>query len=326
MKKNILSGIRASGSLHIGNYLGSIKGMLELQDNPDYNTFYMVADVHAVTTPYNKEELSKDRRNVFIDYLAAGLDSEKSALFIQSQVPQHCELTMYLSSVITIARMQHLPTFKEKVKQYPEHSTMALLNYPILMASDILLYKCGLVPVGVDQEPHLEVAREIAGKMNAYYGMNFPEPVRFDTPGRNIGSLIGEGKMSKSVEGSYIALSDNLEIIKEKLAKVPTDSGTGTSIDDHSTLGHLLGLVEIYQGSDLRNEYEQSYKTTGLRYKELKENLASAIYNDLQPFQEKRAFLLANPNLVDDAMHLGAQKAAIVAEKTVTEVKEKMGF
>ena len=136
MKKRILSGIRATGRLHLGNYLGAVKGFLELQDNLDYETFYMVADMHAITTPYDTEELEKNRREVIIDYLSAGLDPEKSVLFLQSMVPEHVELAFYLSSVVTIARLQHLPTFKEKVKQYPEHVTMALLNYPILM-SDI---------------------------------------------------------------------------------------------------------------------------------------------------------------------------------------------
>src|SRR3989344_988000 len=157
MEKRVLSGIRATGRLHLGNFLGAVMGMLELQNSPDYETLYMVADVHTITTPFNIEELRKNRREVIIDYLAAGLDPEKSVIFQQSEVSEHLELAFYFSSVATIARMQHLPTFKEKVKQYPHHSTMALLNYPILMASDILVYKAGLVPVGIDQEPHLEV-------------------------------------------------------------------------------------------------------------------------------------------------------------------------
>ena len=181
MKKTVLSGIRATGRLHLGNYLGAVKGMLELQNDPQYQTLYMVADVHALTTPFDVQQLKINRREVIIDYLAAGLDPEKSIIFQQADVSEHLELAFYLSSVVTIARMQHLPTFKDKVKQYPQHATMALLNYPILMAADILVYKAGLVPVGIDQEPHLEVAREIARKMNQDYGLDFPEPVRFST-------------------------------------------------------------------------------------------------------------------------------------------------
>src|SRR3989338_7405380 len=178
MKKRVLSGIRATGRLHLGNYLGAVKGMLELQNDPQYKTLYMVADAHTVTTPYLANELKVNRREVIIDYLAAGLDPEKSIIFQQAEVNEHFELAFYFSSVMSIARMQHLPTFKEKVKQHPHDTTMALLNYPILMAADILVYKAGLVPVGIDQEPHLEIAREIARKMNQLYATDFPEPKR----------------------------------------------------------------------------------------------------------------------------------------------------
>lgn len=322
----VLSGIRASGRLHLGNYLGAIKGMLELQGNPAYETFYMVADVHGITTPYSAADLALGRRNVIIDYLAAGLDPEKSVLFIQSMVPQHTEMVFYLSSVVTIARMQHLPTFKDKVKQYPEHATMALLNYPILMASDILLYKAGLVPVGLDQEPHLEVAREIARKMNESYKLDFSEPQRFDTPGRYIPSLLGEGKMSKSVEGSYITLTDDLDTIKAKLARVPTDSGVGNAVPEEGPLANLLTFVELFQGSSTKSDYVNSYLSTGIKYADLKASLAQAIYTSLIPLQAKRAELVANSAYVDRVISEGAQKASGVAQKTITEVKTKMGF
>src|SRR4029078_6632731 len=134
--------------------------MLALQDDPDYETFYMVADLHGLTTPYDISTFSDATRNVILDYLSAGLDPEKSVIFVQSHVPEHTELAFLLSTVVTVARMQHLPTYKEKIKQYPEDSSMALLNYPVLMSSDILIYKAHSVPVGIDQEPHLEVARE----------------------------------------------------------------------------------------------------------------------------------------------------------------------
>src|SRR3989338_1099449 len=223
----VLSGIRATGRLHLGNYLGAVKGFLELQDNSDYQTFYMVVDLHTITTPYDEKVLKESVRNIIIHYLACGLDPKKSTLFVQSMVPEHIELAYLFSTVVSIARMQHLPTFKEKIKMHPGDVTMALLNYPVLMAADILVYKAGLVPVGVDQEPHLEVTREIARAMNQKYGMDFPEPVRFAMPGEYVPSLLGEGKMSKSVEGSYINLTDDLETIKAKLAKAPTDSGKG---------------------------------------------------------------------------------------------------
>ena len=172
--KRVFSGIRATGRLHLGNYLGAVKGMLEIQNTGEYETIYCVVDVHSITTPYDKEMLAKNKREIIIDYLAAGLDPEKSILIYQSNIPEHIELAFYFSTVETIARMMHLPTYKEKVKQHPQANTMALLNYPILMAADILIYKAGLVPVGIDQEPHLEVAREIARKMNQIYGTDFP--------------------------------------------------------------------------------------------------------------------------------------------------------
>jgi len=167
------AGIFVKVPFYLGNYLGAVKGMLELQNNPDYETLFMVADVHTITTPFDIEELRKNRREVIIDYLAVGLDPNKSIIFQQSEVNEHLELAFYFSTLSTVARMLHLPTYKDKIKQYPKDVTMALLYYPILMASDILIYKAGLVPVGTDQEPHLEVAREIARKMNQLYRLKY---------------------------------------------------------------------------------------------------------------------------------------------------------
>lgn len=321
----MLSGIRATGRLHLGNYLGAVKGMLELQDNPEYETFYMVADVHTITTPYNVEELRKNRREVIVDYLAAGLDPEKSVIFQQSEVNEQIELAFYLSSVTTIAKMQHLPTFKDKVKQYPENQTLALLNYPVLMAADILIYKAGLVPVGIDQEPHLEVAREIARRMNQDYGTDFPEPKRFATKGEYVPSISGDGsKMSKSVESSIITLTDDLEILKQKIAKIPTDSGQGSEIS--GGVKTLLDFVELFEGQERRKELEEQYLGEGVRYSEIKEQLSQAIFKELEPIQVKRKELEADPEYVDKVIREGAEKARKVAAETVKEVREKMGL
>lgn len=337
--KIVLSGIRATGRLHLGNYLGAVKGMLSLQNNPDYQTFYMVADAHALTTPYKVEELRVNRREVIIDYLAAGLDPEKSTLFLQSEVSQHFELAFYFSSVATVARMQHLPTFKDKVKQYPQYSTMALLNYPILMASDILVYKADLVPVGIDQEPHLEISREIARKMNTEYGLDFPEPKRFATKGEYVPSLTGNGKMSKSVEGSYINISDSFEEIRKKVSKIPTDSGKGQiSLDNNKKvyqdqsgqkslgLNSLMVLVELFMGEKVRLSLEKDYQTQGLRYGDIKGDLATAIYKELKPLQEKRQDLSQNQQYVDQVIAKGSEKAREVASKTLAQVKKQMGL
>lgn len=324
MNKRVLSGIRATGRLHLGNYFGAVKGMLELQDNAEYETLYMVADIHTITTPYDVEELRKNRREVILDYLAAGLDPEKSVIFQQSEVGEHTQLAFYLSSVVTIAKMQHLPTFKEKVKQYPEHATLALLNYPALMAADILLYKASLVPVGIDQEPHLEVAREIARRFNQDYGTDFPEPQRFKTKGEYIPSLTGEGKMSKTVEGSFINLTDDLETIKHKIARIPTDGGQGNEII--GGVANLFEFVGLFQGQTKRDELENAYKTTGVRYGDIKAELSEAIFNELKPMQEKRRELEANSEYVDKVIREGAEKARAIARETIDEVRLKMGL
>lgn len=324
MKQTVLSGIRATGRLHLGNYLGAVRGMIELQNSNEYETFYMVADAHTITTPYNRQDLRQNRREVVLDYLAAGLDPEKSVIFEQSEIPEHFELAFLLSSVTTIAKMQHLPTFKEKVKQYPQHTTMALLNYPILMAADILAYKANLVPVGIDQEPHLEAAREIARRMNQDYGTDFPEPRSFQTQGAYVPSLTGEGKMSKSVEGSYINLTDDPATIKQKVAKIPTDSGKGAEITETARV--LFELVELFQGKERKESLENQYKGTGVRYIEVKEKLAEAIFKELDPIQIKRKELEANPEFVSKVIAEGNEKARRVAQKTLFEVREKMGL
>jgi len=324
--KRVLSGIRATGRLHLGNYLGAVKGFLELAKNSEDETFYMVADLHSITTPYDKDLLKQSVRDVIMDYLACGLDPKKSTLFIQSQVPEHVELAYFFSSVMTVARMQDLPTFKEKVRQHPENVTMALLNYPVLMAADILVYKAHLVPVGIDQEPHLEVARVIARKMNDGYGLDFPEPKRFATEGEYIPSLTGEGKMSKSVEGSYINLTDDLDTIKSKLAKAPTDSGKGDEVPTQGGVAAILKFVELFQGKEKRAEYEKNYVGDGIRYGELKEQLAQAIFDELKPIQEKRKELEANPEYIDQVIKEGAEKARKAASETLNEVKKAMGL
>lgn len=323
VKKRVLSGIRATGRLHLGNYLGAVKGMLDLQDNPEYETLYTVVDVHSITTPFKINELGKNRREVFIDYLAAGLDPKKSILFMQSDVPEHLELAFYLSSVVSIARMQHLPTFKEKVKQYPHHSTMALLNYPVLMAADILIYKAELIPVGIDQEPHLEVAREIARKMNQQYATTFPEPKSYKTKGEYVPSLKGEGKMAKSVEGSYINLTDSLEDIQKKVRSIPTATVAGGEMT--SGIKALFAFADLFIPNQ-KTAYRREFEKGTLQFSEIKDAIALAIYEELKPFQEKRKEIESDQAYIDKTLKEGAQKARKIAVKTVDEVKDKMGL
>jgi len=326
-KTRVLSGMRPTGRLHLGNYLGAAKGMLELQNDPEYETFFTVVDLHATTTPYDPSTLKESSREVFMDYLAIGLDPKKSGITIQSDLADLItQLSFYLSSVETVARMQHLPTYKDKVKQHPDNVTMALLNYPMLMAADILIYKAGLVPVGIDQEPHLEVAREVARKMNEKYDLDFPVPKRFSTKSSYVPSLLGEGKMSKSVEGSAIDLTDDLDTIVKKLSKAPTDSGQGSLLPKTGGVANLLQFVEIFHGKAKRKEYESQYLGRGIRYGELKNKLAEAIFAELEPIQERRKQLEIDHEYVDRMIRAGAKKSRAIAEKTVKEVREKMGL
>jgi len=321
-KKRVYQGVRATGYLHLGNYLGTVKGMLALQDDCDCT--FSVVDLHAITTPFDKKTLAQNVRSVILDYLAAGIDPKKARIEIQSQIPQHTELAYLLSTVYPLAPLQDLPTFKEKAAQFPKHVTVGLLYYPILMAADIFLYKGELIPVGLDQEPHLELARELARKFNQQYGNTFPEPYRLKREASYVPSLLGKGKMSKTVEGSYIALTDDLETIKRKIAKAPTDSGKGENLS--ADVINLLTFVELIEGKQKRNEYEREYKNEGIRYSELKEELSNAIYKLLQPIQEKRKYFEENQKLVDDIINEGRERCLVIAKETMKEVKEKMGL
>jgi tryptophanyl-tRNA synthetase len=348
MKKRVFSGTRATGRLHLGNYLGAVKGYIALQNDPNYECVYMAVDLHTITTPFDKKTLSESTKNIILDYLAAGLDPKKAIITKQSLVPEHTYLSFIFSSVLTVGRMEDLPTYKDKVRQHPGNVTMALLNYPVLMASDILAYKASLVPCGVDQEPHLEVTREVARKMNDLYGTDFPQVQRFVTEGESIPSLLGEGKMSKSVEGSYINLSDKLEVISDKLAGVPTDIGRGhieknkgvklyipenapiggqvVSVNPSGGVGTLMKLVELFIGKEKREEYEKMYQGSGMKYRNLKEELAEAIYGELKPIQEKRAEIENTRGYVDRVILEGAERARKIAGETLREVREKMGL
>lgn len=204
---------------------------------------------------------------------------------------------------------------------------MGLLYYPVLMAADVLLYKGELVPVGIDQEPHLEVMREIARKFNSMFGETFPEPQRFKTEGEYVPSLTGGGKMSKSVEGSFINLTDDFATIRKRLAAAPTDSGTvGGDIPKSGPVAQLFKLLELFVSKDTYEKFEQDYQDKKIQYRELKETLAQAIYKELEPFQKRRKEFEQNPELVDSIIEEGKQKCLVMAEETMQEVRSKMGF
>lgn len=299
--------------------------MLALQD--DYDCVFSVVDLHAMTTPYDSKTLGQSVREVVLDYLSAGLDPKKCKIEIQSQVPQHTELSFLLSTIYPLSRLEDLPTYKEKVKQYPKYINVGLLYYPILMAADILLYKTEVVPAGIDQEPHIEVTREIARKFNSMFSNTFPEPQRFETKGQYIPSLSGEGKMSKSVEGSYIILTDDLEMIKKRLASAPTDAGTlGGEIPKTGGVANLFVLLKLFADDKTYQKFEQDYLDKKIRYAQMKEVLAQLIYDELKPLQERRREFENNPKLVDEILQESNRKCLAIAQETMKEVKGKMGL
>ncbi|MCL4397984.1 tryptophan--tRNA ligase [Patescibacteria group bacterium] len=324
MKQRVFSGVRANARPHIGNYLGAIKGMMELQDK--YDCIFSVVDLHTITTPYDIKALRPMVREVVLDYLGAGLDPKKCHLIIQSDLrAQHLELAYYLGTIYQVSRLEDLPTYKEKAAQNPDYVNMGLLYYPVLMAADILIYKVPLVPIGKDQEPHMEVAREMARKFNSMFGETFPEPQSFKMPGQYVPSLSGEGKMSKS-RGNTINLTSSLEEIKASLAKAPTDNGKGEKFPSEGPAANILTFVELFEGHDRAMQYREMYKTTGIKYGELKTELAEAIYKELQPIQERRAYYEAHPEEVDQILADGAEYAKSIADETLKEVREKMGL
>ena len=334
-KIRVLSGIRAShNSLHLGNLLGAIDGMVRLQNDSKYETFFMVADLHSITEEFNPKELVKNRLAVAKDYLAAGIDSNKSTLFLQSDVPEHAELSYYLSSVITVNRLLKMPSKKNEYRKYSDKDQLinisyALLGYPVLMAADILLYKAVEVPIGLDQQPNLEVAQQIAKSLNSKYGLSFPVPKNYPSIVQNvtIPSILGYGKMSKSKLGSAIFLSDSKDKVEKKIFGMPTDSGKGNELPRTDDKAYALFLmVELFLGKERRIRMEKDYISTGVHYSEIKKELVEAIFNRLEPIQIRRRELDINPKQVEEILKKGAMKARKVARLTVKEVRTAMGL
>lgn len=323
-KKRVFAGVRANARPHIGNYMGSIKGMVELQNK--FDCIFGVMDLHTIIVPYDAISLQENIRDVVLDFLGAGLDPQKCHLIIQSQLAaEHVELAYYLGAKYPFSRIEDLPTYKDKKATYPNDVNVGLFYYPVLMAADILVYNAELVPVGVDQEPHLEVTREMARKMNTVFGTNFVEPKRFDTPGRSIPSLVGDGKMAKS-KGGTIMLTDSLEQIKATLSKAVTDSGKGERFPEAGPAANLVTFVELFEGHDRAMQYRSMYKESGIRYGELKVELAEAIYKELKPIQERRSYFEEHLEEVDKILEDGKNYARKIAGETLSEVREKMGL
>lgn len=326
MKPRILSGVAPSGNIHIGNYIGAIKQWVALQK--DYENFFCVVDHHAITTRQNPQELRAKSLEVAKLYFACGIDPEQSTVFIQSHVPAHTELSWILGTITRVNDMERMTQFKEKAAKNPKNINIGLMTYPILMAADILLYKSNLVPVGEDQTQHLEYARRIAERFNAEFSEEFIIPEQFTPPqGARIMSLADPlSKMSKSDKkaNAIIGLLDDAETIKKKISKAVTDSGNTIEYrDDKPALKNLLTIYSACSGQsipDIVKHYE------GMGYKLFKEGLSKVIIEHLRPIQERYKQLDSDPSMFHSLLSQGAEKANVVANATLRNVKEAVGY
>ncbi len=318
----IFSGVQPSGAIHIGNYVGAIKQFVELQK--DYDCIYSIVDYHAITVDYDPKKMPQQILDAALDYLACGIDPKKSILFVQSDRPEHAELAWLLNSITPVGDLQRMTQFKEKSEKEKEVKA-GLLNYPILMTADILIYKADKVPVGEDQVQHIELARKIARRFNNKFGQTFPEPEAMIRKGARILGLDGKGKMAKSNSPStYIALADRPEVIREKISSAVTDKGTEPEISPGSQ--NLFTLLEIFAGPDVATKFLDQRKKKTIKYSELKPILAEAIIKELEPIQKKRSELAKDPEQVKKILAEGAEKLKPQAQETIAEVKSKMGL
>ncbi len=324
MKKRILSGAQPTGQLHIGNYLGALKNWVELQD--EYEAFYCIVNLHAITLPQDPKTLRQKTLDLARIYLAAGVDPEKSTIFIQSDVPEHAELTWVLSCITRMGELERMTQFKDKGKGNTERAGVGLFTYPVLMAADILLYQTDLVPVGQDQKQHLELTRDLAERFNRDFGETFkiPEPY-IPKAGASIKSLQDPSKkMSKSDENpnGSIFLLDDADAITKKIKRAVTDSGTEISFDEsRPAITNLLTIYQLLTGKSREDCVEHF---AGKGYGHFKSELADAAIEYLRPFQERiREY---DDESLASILRNGAEKAKHTAAQTLNDVYERVGF
>ncbi|MCX6765731.1 MAG: tryptophan--tRNA ligase [Candidatus Moranbacteria bacterium] len=322
--KRIFSGVQPSGNLHIGNYLGAIKSWVKLQD--EYDSIFCVVDLHAITVPQDPEELRKKTIEVAKIYLAAGIDPKKSTIFVQSHIPEHVELTWILNTITKISELERMTQFKDKAGKNKESVAMGLFDYPVLMASDILLYDANLVPVGEDQLQHIEITRTLAHRFNQKFGETFiiPEPYITKEGMRIMGLDDPAKKMSKSAASiyNYVGLLDGPEAVKNKIKKAVTDSGKEIVYrDDKPALKNLINIYSVLSGKSVK-EIEKKY--VGKGYAEFKQNLADEIIDFLEPFQKN--FYDISDEKVLAILQQGAEKVRPMASAKLAEVKKKIGL
>ncbi len=322
----IFSGIQPSGELHIGNYLGAVKNWVALQR--EHESLFCIVDLHAITVQYEPDELRRRRRELAVSLLAAGIDPARATLFVQSQVPQHTELAWYFNTVTPLGELERQTQFKDKA-QRQESVSAGLLNYPILQAADILLYRADLVPVGEDQIQHLELSREIARRWNARFaadGDYFPEPRPLLTPTRRIMGLDGQAKMSKSM-GNTIGLLEAPEAVWEKLRPAVTDPARVRRTDPGTPeVCNIYHLHKAFSAPPVVEQVAVNCSTAAWGCIDCKKTLFGAMEVELAPIRDRAAGLRASPETVDEALASGSARANAVAEETIGEVRGRMGL
>lgn len=323
-----MSGIRPTGFLHLGNYFGAVQNYVRMQE--EFECFFMVADIHSLTTHPDTSALKGNVQRVLAEYIACGLDPDKAALYCQSHVYETSELYLYLNMLAYKGELEKTVTFKDKARQHPDNINAGLLTYPVLQAADIILHRALYVPVGKDQEQHLEMARNFANRFNHRYGEIFPEPKAFNFGNEllKIPSLDGTGKMSKS-ENEYatLYLSDDDELIRKKVMKAKTDSGPTTpNTPKPEYISNLFLLLSLVSEPGTVEKYEKDYDNCSIRYGDMKKQLAEDMVRFIAPIREKAEAIRTNEKYLAGIMEKGAEKARKSARATMALVRESMGL
>lgn len=322
-KETIVSGIRASGALHLGNYLGALKQFVELQNDKNKDCYFFIADLHALTTPFNPKELRNNEIEVVTDYLAAGINPNKVTFFLQNHVMEHTELAWIFNCITPLGELERMTQYKDKSKEHKDGINAGLLTYPTLMAADILIYKPNVVPVGEDQVQHVELTRIIARKFNNHFGKTFPEPRTFERKPLRIMSLKDPSKKMSKTGDEALMLSDSPEEIKKKLKKAVT----ATDASNRSAgVDNLMYLLSHFGNKEQITYFNDELKSNTIKYSELKETLANQVAEYFAEFREKKKELLARPEKLGEILGDGARKARKTASETLSEVKEKIGL
>ncbi len=325
----VVSGIRSTGHLHLGNYFGAVQNFLRMQH--EHSCYFFIADYHALTTHPDPKELRQHARDVLVEYLACGIDPEAATLYLQSDLREIPELYMLLNMHAYVGELEKVPTFKEKVRKQPENVNAGLLTYPVLMAADVMIHKATKVPVGKDQEQHLEMARNFANRFNHFYGIDyFPEPYPFHSGGAlvKVPGLDGSGKMGKSEgAGNAIFLNEEESSLRKKIMRAVTDTGpTAPNSAKSEAVENLFTLLKLVAQPATVHHFESAFADCSIRYGDLKKQLADDIATFVAPIRARIQELRADAKLVDRTLEMGAEKARVSAAKTLREVREIMGF